>query len=312
MEDQNNNRSVKYVSQKDRLSLAIKQRLAWLVLGFSAIAFAFKEVLNLEQTGVDVLTLIMSIGITYMFTVYVALSMRRMGKKAGKESPIYTATLKNLKEAKDSVKDIIYMTPVFCRIKNTQALREVRRNVLEEHGLKFSLWEKGAYNNPAILNKLEKYQLEALEDIKKIKISRISSNQLLSEHASKRTRIDPLYLGKDENTDNLQSGLQIAFTKLFVPIVFSYFTVNVVLGVNIIWGLIQTSIILLIGLAHYMDGEEFVLTSLRNRYINKADLLLEFKSLYVNRHELFDAEEKEFDEIEKEVISENIPPAPPN
>jgi hypothetical protein len=291
----------KYVTQKERFVLAFKQRMAWIILTISAVGFAFKEVLNLERTGLDVLSFLMSIGVTYMFTVYVAIAMRKMGKKSGKENPLYMASLKNLKEAKDSVQNIVYMTPVFCRIKNTQALKEVRRNTLEEFGMKFSLWEQGFYEKPEVISKLDKEQQKCLEEIKNIKISTLTSNQLLSEHSSKKVRRDPLYLGKDEATDNFQSSVSIMLTKLFIPIVFSYFTVNVILGMNILWGIIQTSIIMLIGFAHYMDGEEFVLTELRNRYINKADLLLEFRSLYDNRHVLFSDEEAEFDKIEQEI-----------
>lgn len=296
-----NERTLQYVTQKDRFLLAFKQRMAWIILVISAFGFAFKEVLDLQRTGLDVISFVMSIGITYMFTVYVAMSMRKMGKKSGKDNPLYSASLKHLKDAKDSVKNIVYMTPVFCRIKNTQAMKEVRRNMLEEYGMKFNLWEQGAYQKPEVISKLDKEQLQCLEDIKTIKISTLTSNQLLSEHSSKKVRRDPLYLGKDEATDNFQSGIQIVLTKLFIPIVFSYFTVNVILGMNILWGIIQTSIIMLIGFAHYMDGEEFVLTELRNRYINKADLLNEFRSLYDNRHILFAEEEAEFDKIEQEV-----------
>jgi len=295
-------RSVQYVTQKDRFTLALKQRMAWIILGLSAFGFAFKEVLDLQRTGLDVISFIMSIGITYTFTIYVALAMRKMGKKSGKEHPIYQASLNHLKEAKEGIKEITFMTPVFCRIKNTQALREVRRNILEEYGLSFNLWENGAYNSKEMLQKLDKEQLAALEEVRTVKISTLTSNQLLSEHSSKKVRKNPLYLGKDEVADTYQSGIQIALTKLFIPIVFSYFSVSVALGLGIVWGIMQTSIILLMGFTHYMDGEEFVLTELRNRYINKADLLNEFRSLYDNRHQLFAAEEKEFDKIEQQVL----------
>lgn len=296
------NRNPQFITQKDRFTLALKQRMAWIILGLSAFGFAFKEVLDLQRTGLDVISFVMSIGITYTFTIYVALAMRKMGKKSGKDHPIYQASLKHLKDAKDSIKEITFMTPVFCRIKNTQALREVRRNILEETGLKFNLWENGVYDSKEYRDKLEKEQIEALEEVRTVKISTLTSNQLLSEHSSKKVRRDPLYLGKDEITDSFQSGIQIALTKLFIPIVFSYFTVSVALGMGIIWGIMQTSIILLIGFAHYMDGEEFVLTELRNRYINKADLLNEFRSLYDNRHQLFAAEEKEFDKLEEQIM----------
>ena len=52
------------------------------------------------------------------------------------------------------------------------------------------------------------------------------------------------------------------------------------------------SIILVIGLAHYMEGEDYVITELRNRQINKADLLIEFKNTYDNKKYLYAEEEQ--------------------
>lgn len=290
----------KYVSKKDGWALAIKQKMAWIVLIVSAVLFAFKEVLDLQRTGQDVLTIIMSILITYMFTIYVSFALRRLGKKSGKESPYYIATMKNLKDAKDDIKPIVYLTPAFCRFKNTEAIKEVRVNMLEEHGLKYEHWENGYYDNEDARSLLDQEQLNTLDSVKKIEISTITTNQLLSERNNKRKN-DPLYLGKSEMQDNKDALLQIAISKLFIPIAFSYFTVTVAMGVSLIWGLIQTSIIMLIGIVYYLDGEEFVLTELRNRYINKADLLKEFRSLYDNRRQIFAEKEQEYTKIEQEI-----------
>ena len=290
----------KYVSKKEGWALAVKQKMAWIVLVVSAVLFAFKEVLDLQRTGQDVLTIIMSILVTYMFTIYTSFALRRLGKKAGKENPYYVATMKNLKEAKDAIKPIVYLTPVFCRLKNIEALKEVRTNLLEESGMKYNLWDAGHYDEQHVRSMLDESQIKVLDSIKSIRLTTLTTNRLLSEHHSKQ-RNDPLYLGKDESRDNRDALIQIVWSKLFIPIAFSYFTVTVALGWSFLWGLIQTSIILLIGIVYYLDGEEFVTTELRNRYINKADLLIEFKSLYENRRDLFVEEEQKVKQIEEEI-----------
>lgn len=286
-----------YQSQRERISLAIKSHMSWTILISAAIAFALKEAVELRRTGADVLTFVMSIGITYMFTVYVSLAMRKMGKRDAKKQPMFLSTLKYLKDQKESVSEIAFLTPVFCRIKNQQALREVRRNILEENGMKLSLWEKGHYNDKE--ETLEKEQIKALKDIRTLKLSTLTSNQLLSEHANNKVKRDPMYLGKDEISDAISSSLRIGLSKLFLPIAFTYFSATVAFGSGVIWGIVQSLIILLIGYMYYLDGEEYVLTDLRNRYVNKAELLKEFRTLHENRSELFAEEEKAFAEIEK-------------
>jgi hypothetical protein len=89
-------------------------------------------------------------------------------------------------------------------------------------------------------------------------------------------------------------------TKAVFPIITSYFAIQVVLGAGIIWGAIQVSIILLIGITHYMEGEEYVVGELKNRQINKADLLIEFKNIFENKPEIFNEELEILKKIQNE------------
>lgn len=291
----------KYVEGKRNIGDWVKKRMSWIILIVASILFIFKEGLEFSASTDDVITIIMSMSFTYLFALYVSISLRQMGKKSGKESNTFMNALKYLAEAKTNIKEIMYLLPRYARYKNEVALNDVRKLFIEENGLLFSLYKKGYYERKEIYKSLSVEQKKALEDVKKIKITKLQPSDLLSEHSkSKLKHYDPLYLGKDERTDARQSSITMAITKSILPIITSYFAIQVVLGSSILWGAIQVAVIMLMGVTHYMEGEDYIVTELKNRQINKADLLIEFKNLYDNSHQIFQEEIKILEELEKE------------
>lgn len=291
----------KYVEQRRNVGEWFRKRMSWLILIVSSILFIFKEGLEFSQSQDDVITLIMSMAFTYLFALYVAISMRSMGKKAGKESNSFINALKYLSEAKQSIKEIMYLLPRFAKHKNETALEDVKKLFIEENGLLYTLYQKGYYDKNEIYEKLSDEQKKALKNVQKITITKLQPSDLLSEHSKSKSKyLDPLYLGKDERTDAVQSNTQMALTKAILPIITSYFAIQVALGSNLLWGAIQVAVIMLMGVTHYMEGEDYILNELKNRQINKADLLIEFKNLYDNAHNIFKEEEKLLEEINKE------------
>lgn len=277
-----------YVENNRKLGDWLKKRFAWIILIIASFLFIFKEGLELSASGEDLVTLVMNMGLTYLFALYISLSLRKLGKKSGKDSPIFMNALKYLGDAKQAIKEIMYLLPIFLQHKNKQALEDAKKSYLETKGLVYALHKKGYYANR---NDLSKLQIDALKRVDKIKVTTLTSSDLLAEH-SKGKQFDTLFLGVDEKTDETMSSISMLITKAVLPIITSYFAVQVVLGESLIWGAIQVSIILVIGVTHYMEGEDYVITELRNRQINKADLLIEFKNTYDNKKQLFAEEEK--------------------
>lgn len=289
-----------YVEQRRNVGEWFRKRMSWVILIVASILFIFKEGLEFSASNDDVVTLVMSMGFTYLFALYVAISMRSMGKKSGKDSRTFNNALKYLAEAKNNIKHIMYLLPRFIRHKNETSLEDVKKLFIEENGLLYSLYQKGYYEKKEIYKNLGEFQKKALKDIEKIKITKIQPSDLLSEHSKSKSRYyDPLYLGKDERTDAQQSGLSMALSKAILPIITSYFAIQVVLGSSILWGAIQVAVIMLMGVTHYMEGEDYILNELKNRQINKADLLIEFKNLYDNAHNIFKEEEEILKKIDE-------------
>jgi Spy/CpxP family protein refolding chaperone len=289
-----------YVENRRNVGEWFRKRMSWLILIVASILFVFKEGLEFSASQDDVITLVMSMAFTYLFALYVAISMRSMGKKSGKESNMFMGALKYLAEAKQSIKNIMYLLPRFIRHKNETSLEDVKKLFIEENGLLYALYQKGYYDKKEIFENLDDFQKKALKEIDKIKITKLQPSDLLSEHSKSKSRYyDPLYLGKDERTDAQQSGFSMALSKAILPIITSYFAIQVVLGSSLLWGAIQVAVIMLMGVTHYMEGEDYILNELRNRQINKADLLIEFKNLYDNAHNIFKEEEEILKKIDE-------------
>lgn len=299
MENKTLEERYKYVENRRNIGEWFKKRMSWIILIGASILFIFKEGLEFSASTDDVITLIMSMAFTYLFALYISLSMRRMGKKSGKESSQFNNALKYLAEAKQSIKEILYLLPRYVRHKNETALEDVKKLFIEEKGLSYALYKKGYYDNKQIFNDLSKSQQKAFDEVNKIKITKLQPSDLLSEHSKGRSKhLDPLYLGKDERTDAIQSGATMALTKSILPIITSYFAIQVVLGSSLLWGAIQVAVILLMGVSHYMEGEDYILTELKNRQINKADLLIEFKNLHDSQNHIFKEEQDILDALE--------------
>jgi hypothetical protein len=291
----------KYIESQKALNSWVKKNLSWIILVIASILFIFKEGLEFSANKDNVITLIMSMLFTYLFAMYVSITLRQMGKKSGKESSIYNTAIKYLADAKQDIKNFIYLLPRFVKYKNETSLKDVQKLYIEENGLDWYLYEKNFYKEKTVYDDLEDIQKKALEYIKKIKITKLTVNSILSEHSKNKLKhVDPLYLGKDENTDHKSSMISMLVTKSVLPIITSYFAIQVVLGTSLLWGAIQVAVILLMGVTHFMEGEDYVVTELRNRQINKADLLIEFKNLYDTNSGIFKEELDLIKKIEKQ------------
>ena len=70
-----------------------------------------------------------------------------------------------------------------------------------------------------------------------------------------------------------------SLSKFILPIAITLIGIESIVMENIVGGLIKVAVILFSGLINYLSNEDFALNELRNRFINKADFLKEFKAL---------------------------------
>ncbi len=216
--------------------------------------------------------LVIVISIYVGYTNYVTRIRKSMESKAFKN------TLKWYQKQKSAIMQNSEFLPDFCIYKTQQLYEEEKRNVVEEAGLNYEKYNKGEIS-------LQKWQKKHLKKIKKIKVERISSRDLLQEHGSKshgffglgKRKVSLLPMGETEHKRNflIIGGVQRILTAGLSGLVVAF---GVVLG-NWYLGAMYGLAIIMSAISAIVIATDFVLSTLRNRYISKADLLIEFNNI---------------------------------
>jgi hypothetical protein len=282
--------SIKTYSSATRIKEFLKQKLPLIVLSIGCFAFVFKDVVNWKLNSDNIHTLIISMIITYFFTMYVVIIMGKMGIKAGKNNQIFLATLDYYTKAKKEIEPYRQYLGKFCKMKTQEEQLIMQKHILDEENLEVDkLYE---YD----LTKMTKRQIKCIQKAKKLKTIRLQERDLVSERGWSKKSQWGTYLGKSEREFVIANETSNSLSKFLLPIAITLLGIESIVMANIVGGLIKVAVVLFSGLINYLSNEDFALNELRNRFINKADFLKEFKAL---------CEQGYFDEpvkVEKEIF----------
>lgn len=268
-----NDENIKTYSSSARIKAFLKQRLPLIVLSVGCFAFVFKDVINWKLNTDNIYTLIVSMIITYFFTMYVVIIMGKMGIKAGKSNDIFLATLDYYTNAKKDCEPYRQHLGKFCKMKTEEEQILMQKHILDEENLLVE--ELYKYD----LNKMTKRQRKVIAKAKKIKTIRLQERDLMSERGWSKKAQWGTYLGKSEREFVIANETTNSLSKFILPIAITLLGIESVVMSNILGGLIKVAVVLFSGLINYLSNEDFALNELRNRFINKADFLKEFKAL---------------------------------
>lgn len=203
----------------------------------------------------------------------------------------FVKTLGVYAERKKDIDKYTQYIPDFCMYKNQQAYEMAKREIVEEASIH---WE--SYNSPNFdVGTLQKWQKKTLKKIRKIKVKKIYSNDLLQENGQSVGRIQLLPMSQQEHkriffvTGGFQKVISSALSGLVVAfgVVLGNWVLGITYGLTVIMSFVSAIII----------ATDFVSTTLRNRYLAKADLLREFDNI----KEMFEKKEEVVKEEVKEV-----------
>lgn len=211
--------------------------------------------------------------LTIMISVYISNVNYTSTIRSVMSTTEFTETLKYYKKKKDEIEEYTQYIPDFCTYKNKQAYETAKRDIIEDAGINYKEYMKPDFDKRL----LEKWQIKRLEDIKKIKVKKIHVSDLLQEQGYISTTVSMLPISQREHQRNfLISGvIQKTITSALSGMVVAF---GVVLG-NWFLGLTYGLTILISFISSVVIATDFVTTTLRNRYIAKADLLNEFNNI---------------------------------
>ena len=220
-----------------------------------------------------VLTAITSVVSIYVAYVnYVTTTRSMMGTES------FSRTLKHYQEKKQKIEKYTQYIPDFCMYKNKQAFENAKRDIIEEASITYELYKQNEFNY-AFFAKLAPWQKKVLGKIQKIKVRKIHSADLLQEHntGGLELNIDLLPQSQKQHQRDfvfgsiLQRVLMSALSGLTVAfgIVLGNWVLGITYGISVFISFVSAIVI----------ATDFVSTTLRNRYLAKADLLNEFDNI---------------------------------
>lgn len=232
--------------------------------------------------------------IVAVIAVFVSYINYSSAVNSSKNTAKFTNSLIYYKDAKANVRGFFHLIPLFCIDKNKERTDIAVRDIVEEAGLLYEDYVAGKVEK----DKLEEWQKKILKKIKKIKIKRLHSTDLLQEKTKGGKTIRMLPAGEDENqrnfliTSSFQKVISIALSGVVVAfgVVLGNWTLGATYGFTVAMGAVTATI----------AGSDYAYNVLRNRFITKADYLIEF----------YDVKEKYIEEVVtpiEEVIEENKP-----
>lgn len=225
------------------------------------------------------ITTVVSVYVAYVN--YISTTRSVMGTEA------FAKTLKYYQEKKTKVDKYTQYIPDFCIYKNKQAYENLKRDIIEEASISYDVYKQNEFNYE-FFQKLEPWQKQILKKIRKIKVAKIYSSDLLQEQGGmgNELKIALLPQGQKEHQrmfvwggliqrvlTSALSGLTVAF-----GIVLGNWVLGVTYGISVFISFVSAIVI----------ATDYVSTTLRNRFLAKADLLNEFDNI----KERFITEEK--------------------
>ena len=226
--------------------------------------------------------------IVALIAIFVSYINYSSSVNSSKNTAKFTNSLIYYKDAKGKVRGFFHLIPLFCIDKNKERTDIAVRDIVEEAGLLYEDYIGGKVEK----DKLEKWQKKILKKIEKIKITRLHSTDLLQEKTKGGKAIRMLPIGENENQRNFiisssfQKVISIALSGVVVAfgVVLGNWTLGATYGFTVAMGAVTAGI----------AGSDYAYNVLRNRFITKADYLIEF----------FDVKEKYIEKVITPVLED--------
>jgi hypothetical protein len=216
--------------------------------------------------------------ITSVISIYVAYINYITTTRSVMGTETFVKTLKHYQEKKQKIEKYTQYIPDFCLYKNKQAYEHVRRDIIEQAGISYDIYKQNETNS-VFFKRLSKWQKKILKKETRIKVGKIYSSDLLQEHSAGgldfKINLLPISQKQHQRTfiwggmaqrilTSALGGLTVAF-----GVVLGNWVVGITYGISVFISFVSSVIV----------ATDFVSTTLRNRFLAKADLLNEFDNI---------------------------------
>ena len=214
-------------------------------------------------------------GFTIIVSLYVSYVNYKSTVKYVMGTEKFVKTLNHYQKKKTEIEPYTEFIPDFCIYKNNQMYEMVKRDIVESADITYERYTSPNFNVKA----LEKWQRKKLKNIKKIKIKKLRSSDLLQETSGNISMKRASLLPASESEQQTKFLVKNAITKaLSIGMSGLTFGFGIVLG-NWVLGITYASMVFTSYISSVISATDDVNNKFRNRYIAKADYLNEFNNI---------------------------------
>jgi hypothetical protein len=231
------------------------------------------------------------VGITIVFSIIVSNVNYNSTVEKATNTRSFKKTLLYYQEQKDMVRPYTQYISSFCLYKIKKARREAKEKIVSRAEIDFDFYESEKFDKD-FEKTLPKWQRKILKEIRKIKVENIDASDLLQEQNFSSKMIRFLPEGQDENKKKfVKKGVFGKILTTFLSGLVAGFGISV--G-NWPLGLLFAGSIIASAIGAVISGAEYGAYTLRNRFIGKANLLIEFFNI---KEQFFEKEERPQDVV---------------
>lgn len=256
----------------DKTLTFFKRHIYNVLLVVISIAFLFKDIIRIEETGKSLVEIIASSFLAFAIGTTFNIILGKKGIIAGKNTPHFLETMKRYNQEIDKTDDYIEKLDEFCEKKNEQRIKTAQVKILRTERINYEDFLNKTMDEVCITKEQRKCWIKA----QKVRIQYLTADNLLSETDDRYERgKKELTLNEYERSQN-RSDL---ISKVAFALIFGYFGVTFVGNYeNIMWGAIQIGAWLLMAISRYIQNYSYVTDVYKSKIHRKINFLIEFNT----------------------------------
>lgn len=236
--------------------------------------FIFRDIVQIQESGRTILEIVANTFIAWFMGIATSTIMRRKGQAKAMSEQSYKNMQKAYSNEIDKTDSHIDKLDGFCDEKNEQRFVKAQKSVLRRGRIKYEDFATKERFEVCKNKEQEKYWDKAM----RVKIQLITPENLLSETDDRYDK------GKKEENlaeKNRKSFFKDSSSKVFMALIFGYFTVSISIGAGILWSCIQVAIWLTWGIMSYLQDYFYIKQIYQNKIYRKIKYLKEFNNGYM-------------------------------
>lgn len=242
------------------------------------------------------------VGLTLVFSIFVSIVNYNSTLDSVFETSKFKKSLGYYQEKKSAISQYTQYIPLYCSYKNKQAYEDKKREFVEDANINWETYNSKEFN----IKVLERWQKRKLRKIRRIKILRMRSSDLLQEQSFSTRKVRMLPEGPTEHKTKfiLIGSVQKLITTAMSGLIAGF---GIIIG-NWPMGLVFAGTIIMSHISSIVTAADYGMNTLRQRFIGKGDHLLEFNNMkerFIKEEEAAIKAKKEAEEKKVRNVSEN-------